>query len=119
MKEKPSSSRVPEQKIREITEAIENGKHGILMKFMNNLASAADRIAVLQMIEKINEENRYRSGKPPRLAFVSRTYEDSDFIDVALLKKSSDWLFQDDVLYRESLAVNIPHPIVPQIPLSA
>jgi hypothetical protein len=115
MREKPSSSRVPESKIREITEAVENGQHGILTKFLNNLPSAADRVALLQTIERINEENRYRSGKPPRLAFVSRTYENSDFVDVALLKKSSDWLFQDSVLYRESLAVNIPHPMVPPI----
>jgi hypothetical protein len=115
MREKPSSSRVPESRIREITEAVENGQHGILAKFLNNLPSAADRVAALQTIERINEQNRYRSGKPPRLAFVSRTFEDSDFVDVALLKKSSDWLFQDHVLYRESLAVNIPHPIVPQI----
>jgi hypothetical protein len=113
MREKPSSSRVPESKIREITEAIENGQHGILTKFLNNLPSAADRLAVLQMIERINEQNRYRSGKPPRLAFVSCTYEDSDFVDVALLKKSSDWLFQDAVVYRESLIVNVPHPMMP------
>lgn len=119
MKEKPSSSRVPESKIRTITEAVENGQHGILAKFLNNLPNAADRVAVLQTIERINEQNRYRSGKPPRLAFVKRTYEDSDFIDVALLKKSNDWLFQDDVLYSESLIVNIPHPIVPQIALTA
>jgi len=119
MKEKPSSSCVPESKIRELTEMIENGQHGILAKFLNNLPSAADRVSVLQTIERINQENRYKSGKPPYLAFVKQTYEDSDFIDVALLKKSTDWLFQDDVLYRESLAVNIPHPIVPQIALTA
>jgi hypothetical protein len=119
MREKPSSSRVPESKIREITEAVEKGQHGILTKFLNNLPTAAERVAVLQMIERINEENRYKSGKAPLLAFVSQTYEDSDFVDVALLKKSSDWLFQDDVLYRESLIVNIPHPIVPQIARTA
>jgi len=119
MKEKPSSSRVPESKIREITEAVEKGQQGILQKFLNSLPSAADRVEALQMIERINTENRYKSGKTPLLAFVRRTYEDSDFVDVALLKKSSDWLFQDDVLYRESLIVNIPHPIVPQIAISA
>jgi hypothetical protein len=119
MKEKPSSSRVPESKIREITEAVENGQYGILAKFLNNLPNAADRVAVLQTIERINQENRYKSGKPPRLSFVKRKYNDSDFIDVALLKKSNDWLFADDVLYSESLIVNIPHPIVPQIALTA
>ena len=119
MGEKPSCSRVPESKIRELTEAIEQGQYGILTKFMHNLPNAVERVTVLQTIEKINRENRYKSGKPPALAFVSRKYDDSDFIDVALLKKSTDWLFQDDVLYRESLVVNIPHPIVPQIALSA
>jgi hypothetical protein len=119
MKEKPSSSRVPESKIREVTEAVERGQHGILKKFLNNLPHATDRVAALQTIERINEENRYKSGKAPRLAFVSRTYEDSDFVDVALLQKSTDWLFQDAVVYRESLIVNIPQPIVPQIRVSA
>jgi len=119
MREKPSRSRVPESKIREITEAVECGQYGILTKFMNNLANASDRVEVLKTIEKINQENRYKSGKPPMLAFVSKTYEDSDFVDVALLKKSSDWLFQDDVLYRESLMINVPLPIMPLIARTA
>jgi hypothetical protein len=28
---------------------------------------------------------------------------DSDFVDITLVKKSSDWLFHDEVLYRESI----------------
>jgi hypothetical protein len=112
MKEKPSCSSVPEKKIREITEAAENGNYGVLTKFLNNLSSAAERIAVLQRIEKINQENRVRSGKPPRLAFVSNSYEDSDFVDVALLKKSSDWLFRDEMLYRESLICQMAYPLM-------
>jgi len=119
MREKPSRSSVPESKIREITEAVESGQYGILTKFMNNLSNASERIEVLKKIEKINQENRYKSGKPPMLAFVSKTYEDSDFVDVALLKKSSDWLFQDDVLYRESLMINVPLPIMPLIARTA
>jgi len=119
MREKPSRSRVPESKIREITEAVESGQYGILTKFMNNLSNASDRVEVLRAIEKVNQENRYKSGKPPMLAFVSKTYEDSDFVDVALLKKSSDWLFQDDVLYRESLMINVPLPIMPLIARTA
>jgi len=119
MREKPSRSSVPESKIREITEAVESGQYGILTKFMNNLSNASERVEVLKKIEQINQENRYKSGKPPMLAFVSKTYEDSDFIDVALLKKSSDWLFQDDVLYRESLMINVPLPIMPLIARTA
>ncbi|MBS1989771.1 MAG: hypothetical protein JSS86_06230 [Cyanobacteria bacterium SZAS LIN-2] len=119
MREKPSRPRVPESKIREITEAVESGQYGILTRFLNSLTNAADRVDVLRKIEKINQENRYKSGKPPMLAFVSKSYDDSDFVDVALLKKSSDWLFQDDVLYRESLIINVPHPIVPLIARTA
>ena len=44
MKDKPPSSRVPESKIREITEAVERGQQGILLKFLKSLPSAADRV---------------------------------------------------------------------------
>ncbi|CAN5186193.1 hypothetical protein BH11CYA1_BH11CYA1_33960 [soil metagenome] len=103
MKDKSSSTNVPEAKLRQLTEAAENGQYGVLSKFLNSLPNAVDRIEVLQSIEKLNRENRYKTGKLPRLAFVSNTYSDSDFVDIALTKKSSDWLFQDDVLYCESI----------------
>ncbi len=108
MREKSTSTLVPESKIRELTDAAEKGHYGTLTKFLNHLPNAAERVEVLQKIEKTNKENRYKTGKLPRLAFVSHSFKDSDFIDVALMKKSSDWLFQDDVLYRESVMWNIP-----------
>ncbi|MFA6208625.1 MAG: hypothetical protein WCT03_12540 [Candidatus Obscuribacterales bacterium] len=107
MKEKSSSTNVPEAKLRQLTEAAENGQYGVLSKFLNSLPNAVDRVEVLQSIERLNRENRYKTGKLPRLAFVSNTYIDSDFVDIALTKKSSDWLFQDDVLYRESIIWDI------------
>ena len=107
MKEKSSSTNVPEAKLRQLTEAAENGQYGVLTKFLNSLPNAVDRVEVLQSIERMNRENRYKTGKLPRLAFVSNTYSDSDFVDIALTKKSSDWLFQDDVLYRESIIWDI------------
>lgn len=107
MKDKSSSTNVPEAKLRQLTEAAENGQYGVLTKFLNSLPNAVDRVEVLQSIERLNRENRYKTGKLPRLAFVSNTYNDSDFVDIALTKKSSDWLFQDDVLYRESIIWDI------------
>ncbi|MBI5175576.1 MAG: hypothetical protein SFV17_18390 [Candidatus Obscuribacter sp.] len=96
-------SRVSDERIRELTESIENGNMTALTKFLNRLSSSSDRLDVLERIEKLNNENRYRSGRTPRLALEQRTYPDSDFRDIALLKKSTDWLFQDDVIYKESI----------------
>lgn len=96
-------SRASEAKIRELTDAIENGKHNYLVKYLNQLPSPAERVQVLQRIAELNNENRYKSGRTPRLAVESISYPGSDFTDVALLKKSDDWLFRDDVLYKESV----------------
>jgi len=96
-------SRASEAKIRELTESIENGNHNYLVKFLNQLPNSQERYDVLQRIEKLNNERRYKSGNTPRLALERTTYPDSDFTDIALLKKSSDWLFRDDVLYKESV----------------
>jgi hypothetical protein len=101
------SARVSERKIGELTEAAECGHYGVLTKFLNSVASAAERVDILQRIEWTNRENRFKTGKLPRLSFVTDTFSDSDFVDVALLKKASDWLFQDDVLYRESIIMNL------------
>jgi len=118
MREKSTSTIVPESKIRELTDAAEKGQYGTLTRFLNNLPNAAERVDVLQKIERTNRENRDKTGKLPRLAFVSHSFKDSDFIDIALTKKSSDWLFQDDVLYRESVLWNIPASIDIELPVA-
>lgn len=101
------STHVSDRKICELTEAAESGHYGTLTKFLNAVASASERIDILQRIEWTNRENRFKTGKLPRLSFVTDTFSDSDFVDVALLKKSSDWLFSDEVLYRESIVWNL------------
>jgi uncharacterized protein (DUF3084 family) len=96
-------SRVSDDRIRELTESVESGNMSALTRFLNRLNSAQERLEVLQRIEKMNNENRFRSGRVPRLAVEQRVFPDSDFRDIALLRKSNDWLFQDDVLYKESV----------------
>lgn len=96
-------SRAAESKIKELTEAAEKGRYGIITKFLNSTPNPQDRLDILKGIEKANAENRIRTGKLPRLALIKKTYMDSDFVDVTLVKKSSDWLFHDEVLYRESI----------------
>lgn len=103
MKETNSNSRVPESKLKELTEAAQIGRYGILTKFLNSTPNPQDRLDVLNGIERINAENRIKTGKLPRLALIKKTYMDSDFVDITLVKKSSDWLFHDEVLYRESI----------------
>lgn len=103
MKDDSTLSRVSDARIRELTESIENGNHSVLVKFLNRLTCAKERLDVLQRIESLNNENRYKSGRTPRLALEQRSYPGSDFTDISLLKKSSDWLFRDDVLYKESV----------------
>lgn len=103
MKEPNCHPCVSESKLRELTEAAEKGRYGVVTKFLNSTPNPQDRLDVLQGIERINAENRTKTGKLPRLALIKKTYFDSDFIDITLVKKSSDWLFHDDVLYRESI----------------
>ena len=103
MKEPNYHQCVSESKLRELTEAAEKGRYCVVTKFLNSTPNPQDRLDVLQGIERINAENRTKTGKLPRLALIKKTYFDSDFIDITLVKKSSDWLFHDDVLYRESI----------------
>jgi hypothetical protein len=102
MKEMRVECCLSDANICELTKLVENGNHGALVKQLQKLSSAWERHEVLRRIALLNQENRFKSGRVPRLALVENTYSDSDFIDVSLLKKSSDWLFNDDVLYRES-----------------
>lgn len=94
---------ITESQIHELTKSVENGNYAQLVKFLKSVSHPATRIEILKRIELANHQNRYKSGLAPRLAVETKIYPDSDFVDITLLKKSSDWLFQDDVLYRESI----------------
>lgn len=103
MRKDSHCAEITESQIHELTKSIESGNYTHLNKFLKNITHPAARIEVLKRIEIANHQNRYKSGLAPRLAVETRAYPDSDFVDITLLKKSSDWLFQDDVLYRESI----------------
>lgn len=87
----------------ELTDAAERGDAYVITTYLQQLDHAEERIDVLKQISEINHQKRYQHGQTPMLMFVHERL-DGDSIDFALLKKSSDWLFADKVLYKETAA---------------
>ena len=85
----------------ELTDAAEREETNTLNNYLQALKQPEERINVLKQIGEINREKRYKRGTVPMLMFVHERL-DGGRIDFALLKKSSDWLFADTVLYKET-----------------